>query len=112
MIEILTLILRLVGAVWAVGALFIIANAVRMGRSAEARWVLAGGVLTLAAGVLLALAHPYAVIAAVIVAIQQSFFHWRRARALGAEAPRPTQVWVARAVAATAMLISRAGGFG
>ncbi len=112
MIEILALVLRLIGVVWAVGAVFIIANAVAMGRSTEARWVLAGGVLTLVAGVLLALAHPWAVIAAVIVAIQQAFFHWRRTRALGGRAPRPTQVWVALAVAATAMLISRAGGFG
>lgn len=112
MIEILTLILRLVGVAWAVGALFIIANAVKMGRSTEARWLLAGGVLTLTAGILLALAHPLGAVAAVIVAVQQAFFHWRRSRALGGETPRPTQVWIALAVAATAMLLTRAGGLG
>lgn len=112
MIEILTLVLRVIGFAWAVGALFIIANAVKMGRSTEARWVLVGGVLTLIAGVMLVLAHPLGAVAAVIVAVQQSVFHWRRNRALGGDAPRPTQVWIALAVAATAMLLTRTGGLG
>ena len=112
MIEILTLILRLIGAVWAVGAVFIMMNALRIGRSAEARWVLAGGALTLVAGLLLVLGSSWAVYAAVLVAVQQAVFHWRRSRALGGEAPRPTQVWIALAVAAMAMLLTRAGGFG
>ena len=112
MVETLALILRAIGVVWAVGGLFIVGNALGMGRSAEARWILAGGALTVVAGVLLALASPYAAIAAVVVAVQQSFFHWLRARRLGRDAPRPVQVWIALAVAATAMLVTRAGGFG
>lgn len=112
MIEILSLLLRLIGVAWAIGALFIISNALQLGRSTEARWVLAGGALTLVAGVLLALASPLGAIAAVAVAVQQAVFHWRRTRALGRQAPRPTQVWIALAVAAMAMLLTRAGGFG
>lgn len=109
MLEILALVLRLIGVVWAIGALFIIANALKLGHSAEARWLLAGGTLTLVAGILLALANPWAVIAAVAVAVEQAVFHWLRTRRLGREAPRPTQVWIALAVAALAMLLARAG---
>lgn len=112
MLEILALILRLIGVVWAVGAVFIIANALRLGRSAEARWVLAGGALTFVAGAMLALGSPWAVIAAVAVAVEQAVFHWLQTRRLGREAPRPTQVWIALAVAAVAMLLARAGALG
>jgi hypothetical protein len=112
MTETLALILRAVGAVWAIGGLFIVANALKLGRSAEARWVLAGGALTVTAGVLLALGSPWAVIAAVAVAVEQAFFHWLRAREIGRAAPRPMQVWIALAVAAAAMLVARAGGSG
>jgi hypothetical protein len=110
MIEIITTALRVIGAVWAVGGLVIVGNALQMGRSAEARWVLAGGALTMAAGVLLALASSWAAIAAVAVAVEQAFFHWLRARKLGRDAPWPTQVWVALAVATMVMLVARAGG--
>ena len=112
MLEILTLVLRVIGVAWAIGALYIISNALKMGRSTEARWVLAGGALTLVAGILLALASPWGAVAAVAVAIQQAIFHWRRARELGTQAPRPTQVWIALAVAAMAMLLARAGALG
>jgi len=114
MTAIVVLILRLVGLVWAIGAVFIINNARAArgvdGGSDAARWVLVGGVLTFAAGIMLAAGSRWAAIPAVLVALQQGAFHWRRIRALppGAERPNPTQVRVALAVAvATLILVAK-----
>ncbi|MCH8952641.1 MAG: hypothetical protein IID49_11030, partial [Proteobacteria bacterium] len=82
MTAIIVVILRLVGLVWAIGAVFIIKNARASGGSDAARWVFVGGVLTFVAGIMLAAGSRWAAIPAVLVAIQQGVFHWRQTRAL------------------------------
>jgi len=110
MTAIIVVILRLVGLVWAIGAVFIMKNA-RAHRTAEAaRWVFVGGALTFVAGIMLAAGSRWAALPAVLVAIQQGVFHWRqtRAPAPGAPRPSPTQVQVAVVVAvATLILVAK-----
>ena len=114
MTAIVVVILRVVGLIWAIGAVFIINNARAAGGvkggSDAARWVLVGGVLTFAAGIMLAAGSRWAAIPAVLVALQQGVFRWRQTRALapGAPRPNPTQVWVAVVVAvATLILVAK-----
>ena len=110
MTAIIVVILRLVGLIWAIGAVFIMKNARAADDSDAARWMFAGGVLTFAAGVMLAAGSRWAAIPAVLVAIQQAVFHWRQTRALAPGAPRPTphQVQIAVLVAtATLILVSK-----
>lgn len=111
MIEILTIVLRVIGAVWALGTLLILANAAQLVRSVPGRWVLAGSALTCLAGALLALGSLWGVIAAVAVAIQQGLVYWLGPAEVGEAAPRPMQLWVAVSVALAALLVARAGGF-
>ena len=110
MTAIIVVILRLVGLVWAIGAVFIIKNARASGGSDAARWVFVGGVLTFVAGIMLAAGSRWAAIPAVLVAIQQGVFHWRQTRALAPGAPRhtPHQVQIAVLVAtATLILVAK-----
>ncbi len=107
MTAIVVVILRVVGLVWAIGAVFIMNNARASGGSDAARWVFVGGVLTFAAGTMLAAGSRWAAIPAVLVAIQQGVFHWRQIKALAPGAPRPTphQVRIAVLVAAATLIL-------
>jgi hypothetical protein len=110
MTAVVVVILRVVGLIWAIGAVFIVNNARAAGRSDAARWVLVGGVLTFVAGIMLAAGSRWAAIPAVLLAVQQGAFHWRQTRALepGAPRPDPTQVRVAVVVAvATLILVAK-----
>ena len=111
MTAIVVVILRLVGLIWAIGAVFIMKNARASGGSDAARWVFVGGVLTFAAGILLAAGSRWAAIPAVLVAIQQGGFHWRQTRNLTPGAPRPTphQVRIAVLVAAATLILVSKG---
>ncbi len=111
MTAILVVILRVVGLIWAIGAVFIMRNARASGGSDAARWVFVGGVLTFAAGILLAAGSRWAAIPAVLVAIQQGVFHWRQTKALapGAEQPNPGQVRIAVLVAAATLILVAKG---
>jgi len=107
---IVLVILRVLGLVWAIGAVFIMKNARAAGDSEAARWVFVGGALTFAAGLLLVAASRWAAIPAVLLALQQGVFHWRQVRTLpeGAPRPNPTQVVVAVLVSvATLILVSK-----
>jgi hypothetical protein len=110
MTAIVLAILRVVGLIWAIGAVFIMKNARAAGDSEAARWVFVGGALTFVAGLLLMVASRWAAIPAVLLVIQQGLFHWYQVRGLPPEVPRPpaTQVVVAVLVAvATLILISK-----
>lgn len=110
MTAIALIILRIVGLIWAVGAVLIIRNARAHGDSEAARWVLAGGILTMATGLLLVAASRWAVPLAILLAAQQAVFHWRQSRILPPDMPRPnpSHVIVAILVAlAAAYLASR-----
>jgi hypothetical protein len=110
MITFFTVLLRVVGLIWAIGAVLIMRNARALGDTDGARWVFTGGVLTFAAGILLAAGSRWALIPAVLVAIQQGVFHWRQVRALppGAPRPNPNQVRIAVVVAvATLVLVAK-----
>ena len=101
MTAIIVVILRVVGLIWAIGAVFIMKNARASGGSDAARWVFVGGVLTFAASRM----------PAVLVAIQQGVFHWRQTRALAPGAPRPAphQVRIAVLVAAATLILVSKG---
>ncbi|MFQ5566491.1 MAG: hypothetical protein ACE5EU_09030 [Paracoccaceae bacterium] len=110
MTAIIVTILRVVGVIWAIGAVFIMNNARASGWSDAARWVFVGGVLTFVAGIMLAAGSRWAAIPAVLVAIQQGVFHWRQTRDLppGAPRPAPHQVRIAVLVAtATLILVAK-----
>jgi hypothetical protein len=110
MTAIVVVILRLVGLIWAIGAVFIMKNARAAGGTDAARWLFVGGALTFVAGIMLAAGSRWAAIPTVLVAIQQGVFHWRQTRALapGAPRPNPTQVQVAVVVAvATVILVMK-----
>ena len=110
MTAIVLVVLRVLGLIWAIGAVFIIKNARAAGGSEAGRWVLVGGLLTFVTGLLLLAASRWAAIPAVMLAIQQGAFHWRQARTLPPEIPRPnpSQVIVAVLVAlATLILVSK-----
>lgn len=111
MTAIIVIILRIVGVIWAVGAVLIMKNARASGDTDAARWVFVGGALTFVAGLMLAAGSRFAVIPAVLVVLQQAAFHWRQTRALPAEAPRPSTVHIQIAlVVAVATLILVAKG--
>jgi len=103
-------VLRVVGLIWAIGAVFIMKNARAAGDSDPARWVFVGGALTFVAGLLLMVASRWAAIPVVALVIQQGLFHWFYVRTMPPDAPRPpaTQIVVAFLVAvATLILISK-----
>lgn len=108
MTAIIVIFLRIVGLIWAIGAVFIMKNARDMDDRDAARWVFTGGVLTFVAGILLAAGSRWAITPVVLLAVQQAVFHWRQTRGLppDAERPSPTQVRIAVLVAvATAVLV-------
>ncbi len=110
MTAVIAIALRIVGLIWAIGAVFIMKNARAAGDSDEARWVFVGGVLTFAAGILLAAASRYAAIPAVLLVGQQAAFHWRQTKALppGAERPSTIHLQIALLVAvATVILVAK-----
>jgi hypothetical protein len=110
MTAIILAILRVLGLIWAIGAVFIMKNARAAGDSEASRWVFVGGVLTFAAGLLLVVASKWAAIPAVLLAIQQGLFHWRQVRTLPPDVPRPnpSQVMIAMLVAvATVILVTK-----
>jgi hypothetical protein len=105
MLTFFTVALRVVGLIWAIGAVLIMRNARELGDTDGARWVFAGGVLTFAAGLMLAAGSRW-----VLVAIQQGVFHGRQIRVLPPGAPRPSanQVRIAVIVAmATLVLVAK-----
>lgn len=111
MITAIVILLRLVGVIWAVGAVLIMKNARASGDSDAARWLFVGGALTFVAGLMLAAGSRFAAIPVVLVVIQQTAFHWRQTRALPPGAPRPTTVHIQIAlVVAVATLIFVAKG--
>jgi hypothetical protein len=111
MIAFLAVVLRVVGLIWAIGAVLIMRNARALGDSDAARWVFAGGVLTFVAGLMLVAGSRWAAIPAVLVAIQQGIFHWRQIRALppGAPRPNPIQVRIAVIVALATLVLAAEG---
>lgn len=104
-------ILRVVGLIWAIGAVFIMKNARAAGDSDAARWIFVGGALTFAAGLLLVAASRWAAIPAVLLVIQQGLFRWYFVRMLPPGVPRPpvTQLAVAILVAVTALILISKG---
>ena len=111
MTAIIVIILRIIGLIWAIGAVLIMKNARASGDTDAARWVFVGGALTFAAGLLLAAGSRFAVIPALLVVIQQGIFHWRQTRDLPAGAPRPSTVHIQIALlVAVAILILTARG--
>ena len=113
MTEVLVIILRVIGLIWAIGAVSIMHNALVLGGSDAARWVFVGGVLTFVAGVMLAAGSQWAAIPAVLVALQQWVFHRRQILALppGAPRPSPNQVRVAVLVATATLILVAKGVF-
>ena len=110
MITFFAVAVRVVGLIWAIGAVLIMRNARELGDTDGARWVFAGGALLFFAGVMLVAGSLWALIPAVLVAIQQGVFHWRQIRALepGAPRPNPNQVRIAVVVAmATLVLVAK-----
>ncbi|HSF94616.1 MAG TPA: hypothetical protein VLA52_06270 [Thermohalobaculum sp.] len=107
----IVVILRVIGLIWAIGSVFIMRNARAAGDSDAARWVFVGGVLTFAAGLLLAAASRWAVLPAVLLAVQQALFHWRQAKLMPPDAPRPNPAHVAIAtmVALAAAILAAKG---
>ena len=111
MTAVVVTVLRVIGLIWAIGAVFIMRNARASGDSEAARWLFAGGVLTFAAGVFLIAASRWAAIPAVLLVLQQGLFHWRFVRTLppGVPRPGPSQVIVAWLVAAVVLLLISQG---
>ena len=111
MTAIVVVILRVIGLIWAVGAVFIIKNARAAPDSDAARWVLAGGVLTFVTGLMLLVASRWAAIPALLLVVQQGLFHWRQVRRLpeGAPRPKPGQVVIAGLVAAAILILASTG---
>ncbi len=108
MTAIVTILLRIVGLIWAIGAVFIMKNARASGDSDAARWIFVGGVLTFCAGILLAAASRYAAIPAVLLVLQQGAFHWRQTKSLPLGAARPSTIHLQIALlvaAATVILV-------
>ena len=106
MLGALVAVLRVVGFIWALGGVFIMLNARAVGDTDGGRWVFVGGALTFVAGLLLAVASPWALVPIGLLIVQQGAFHWRQSRALDPERPRPqpTQVVVAAAIGVLALL--------
>ena len=104
-------ILRVLGLIWAIGAVFIMRNARATGDSDAARWVFFGGALTFGAGMLLIVASRWAVIPAVLLAVQQAAFHWHQAKTLppGMPRPNPAHVIVAAVVAVAVVILALKG---
>ena len=110
MTTVIVILLRLVGVIWAVGAVLIMKNARASGDTDSARWVFVGGALTFVAGLMLAAGSRFAAIPAVLVVIQQAVFHWRQTRALppGARQPSTLHIQIALVVAvATVILVAK-----
>jgi len=106
MTAVLVAVLRVVGLIWAIGAVFIMRNARAAGDSDALRWVFAGGALTFVAGIFLMVGSRWAAVPAVLLAVHQAVFHIRQTRALppGAEPPSPVHVRIAVVVAAATLL--------
>lgn len=102
----LVVVLRVIGLIWAIGAVFIMRNAREAGDSDAARWAFAGGVLTFVAGIFLLAGSRWAAVPAVLVAAQQILFYLRQRRTLppGSVPARPVHLQVAVVVAAATLL--------
>lgn len=107
----LVAILRVIGLIWAVGAVFIMRNARATGDSDAARWVFAGGALTFVAGLFLLIGSRWAAVPAALLALQQIAFHLRQRRALppGTVPARPLHLQVAVVVGAAILLAAWRG---
>jgi len=115
MTAVILALMRVYGLISAIGAVFIIRNAWEArrahGDSDAVRWLLAGGVLAFAAGMLLVAASRWAAIPAALLALQQGAFYWRQTRglAIGAPRPTPTHAVVAALVSLATLILASKG---